>query len=360
MTSSRPALAQGQASGCGSPVLDLYTTVDGERTDAAVVEFIIYELVTNPLVPAQVFPLAGREAVDVAQFCTDGGNRLGLGHYVAKWDVPLDELVGAHAISWWFKLDALGEEFSFVESFDIVPFVGSSDNSLYTTIAEMRARGVTTTLADDDTLLASIELNSRMIDHFTGQWFYAREMELHLDGRGTFTLHLDIPIVEVTRVAIDYWADDSSTTDINLDDLEIYDRHVRLGMLKPDDRQCPKIVLRQASNTMKRVQPGWGGVFPKGQQNVLIAGTFGYTEPDGSTPLLIREACRRMVKRDLLAIASSGSGGPSGPVKREKTREQEVEYADANKSALQGVYTGDPAIDMILVRFRRPFAVGSA
>jgi hypothetical protein len=339
--------------------LDLYTSVDGERTDAAVVEYAIFELVTNPLVPAQVFPLAGREAADVEQFCSDGGNRLGLGHYLAKWDVPIDEPIGTHAINWWFKLDALGEEFSFVEAFDIVPLVGSSDASLYTTIEEMRARGVTTTLADDATLLASIELNSRMIDHYTGQWFYAREMELRLDGRGTTTMHLDAPIVEITSVAVDYWADNDEPTEIALTDLEIYDRHVRLGQLKPDDRQCPKIVLRLTTDTAHRVVPGWGGVFPKGKQNVLIIGSFGYVEPDRSTPLLIREVCRRMVKKDLLAMAAGGSGGASGPVKREKTREQEIEYADANKSALQGVYTGDPAIDMILVRYRRPPSIGA-
>lgn len=357
---SRPALAQGQASDCGSPVLDLYTTVDGERTDAAVVEYVIYELVTNPLMPAQVFPPAGRASVVVDQFCDDGGGRLGLGHYLADWSVPLDEPIGAHAIGWWFKLDPLGDEFTFVESFDVVSFVGSSDDTLYTTIAEMRARGVTTTLADDETLLTSIELNSRMIDEYTGRWFYPRETTMRLDGRGTITLHLDIPIIDVTRVAVDYWADDEDPTDIALTDIEVYNRHVRLGMTKPDDRTCPKIVLRLTSDTERRVLPGWGaGVFPKGQQNVLIEGVFGYTEPDGSVPLLIREACRRMVKKDLVAMASGGSGGASGPVKREKTREQEIEYADPNKSAMQGVFTGDPAIDMILVRYRRPPYIGA-
>ncbi len=363
---TRPALAQGQASGCGSPVLDVYTTVAGQRTDAAVVEFIIWERVTTPLVPVRVFPVAGREPVDVATFCDDGGGRLGLGHYVASWDVEPDALIGAYAIEWFFQLTVDSAEFTLVEDFDVVALVGSSDASLYCTVQDIRDEGVPVSQASDARVLRAITVASRMIDGFTGRWFYPKDMVITLDGRGHATLRIGAPIISISAVVIDYWnTEPDEGYDVATESLEVYNRHITQGLTAPDDREDPQIVLRWTDDHTKRLGLGAGGMlsFPKGTQNVRVTGTFGYTDPDGTatgcTPILIGEACRRMTIRQLPRKATLIAGA-GGPIKREKTREQEQEFGDPAKLAIQGAFTGDPEIDMILARYRRPMALGAA
>ena len=362
----RPALAQGQASDCGSPLLDLYTTVNGERVDAAVVQYVIYEMVTNPLVPTQVYPPAGRADVIVDQFCDDGGGRLGLGHYLAEWLVPDDEPLGVHVIEWYFKLSPASQEFTTTESFDVVAFVGTTDATLYATLEEIRAAGVPVSKASDEAVLLAIETSSRLIDAFTGRWFYPRTMSLIVDGRGNRTIRLGHPIIDVTRVVIDYFLDaPEDGTEIPLSQLEVYNRHVRLGMDSPDDRNNPMVVVRVDSDTIKRLGVAPLGLtrIPKGKQNVLVEGVFGYTDYDGSatgcTPKLIRYACRMLVLEELLAGSPSGANW-SGSIKREKTREQEIEFADPAKLAIQGSFTGNNKVDQILAKYRRPMALGSA
>jgi hypothetical protein len=356
---TRPALAQGQASGCGSPVLDVYTTVAGQRVDAAVVQFIIWERVTNPLVPTQVYPPVGRQDLNVLELCPDG-DRLGLGHYVAAWDVPVDALIGAYAIQWFFKLTPASDEYTLVEDFDVVALVGTSDASLYCSIDDVRAEGVSIAAASDDRVLRKISVASRLIDKWTGRWFYPRELELTLDGRGISTLRFGAPIISISSVVIDYFlTDPAEGYEVNQESIEVYNRHITQGLTDPDDRNDPRITIRFYDEQRVRLAtPGPIVTFPKGKQNVLVRGVFGYTEQDLSTPILIREACISMTLLELSPKAKSLGVG-TGLIKREKTREQEIEYGDPTKSAIQGAFTGDPKIDMILAAYRRPPALGA-
>jgi hypothetical protein len=105
-------------------------------------------------------------------------------------------------------------------------------------------------------------------------------------------------------------------------------------------------------------------VWPRGQQNVTVQGIFGYTEPDGSptgrTPELIRHATKLLVLRELPLLADIDAREDAQKRYRltsERTRDQSYTLEALR---LHGAFTGDPAIDNILVAFARPPDFGAA
>lgn len=91
----------------------------------------------------------------------------------------------------------------------------------------------------------------------------------------------------------------------------------------------------------------------------------------GVTPAMIADLCIRLVLLDLPPAPGVGSISPTDPaqyermmrsrgkVKREKVRDQEIEYlpfgsASGGLGNEAGIITGDPQIDMLLLSFSRP------
>lgn len=88
----------------------------------------------------------------------------------------------------------------------------------------------------------------------------------------------------------------------------------------------------------------------------------------GITPPLIKEVCTRLVLRDMVDPMAGSSGAPDGyqyearmraegRVTQEKVRDQSISYAapsSAGDGNLAGLITGDPWVDMILMRYKRP------
>lgn len=355
------ALIPGQTSDCANPELDVFVTANGTKVDVAELEFIIFENVTTPGTPNQVFPVAGRAAVDVSD--CPGGHRLGVGRYVAEWTVPGGEPLGSHQIQWFIKLTPSSTEVEFVEEFEVVPVaVGSSGD--YCSIADLRAEGVTTALADDAKLGKLITVASRYIDFYTGRFFNPRALTFKLDGRGHPALFLHHPIIAINSVTIELTPGTVNPLSVDLDDLSIYNRHVREGLLDPDDRENPKIEFFRSNEDIVRAAPGSAFLqFPVGRQNITVDGTFGYTDYDGTalgtTPLLVCEVCKRMVIRLLpLKIKQALTG--SGAIWKMVTRDQRVEFGEPTRLAIQGAFTGDPEIDQILAGLRRPAHIGVA
>lgn len=358
---SQVTIARGQQSSCADPVLDLWTTVGGLKVDLDSLEFTISELVTDPDNPTQVYPGVGRATVDVTQSCADGGGRISLGHWVADWTVPDNELVGNHVITWFFKLTAASPEQTFTELFEVVPVVGSNIDGLYATVQDLYDEGVPSTKFTVAHLLGRIEIASRMIDRFTGRWFYPRDLTIRLDGRDLDTIALAIPIIDITAVEIAY--DDSETTlPFDLDSLRIYNRHITQGLTDPDDRNDPRISIYYPDSDQIRVSPEFGR-FPRGRQNVIVSGTFGYTDPDGSatgcTPALIKYATTRLTIRNSPKLAKAINNVTAGTIWKQQTRQQRVEYGEPSKMAIQGAFTGDPEIDQIIVSYKRPIKLGA-
>ena len=231
----------------------------------------------------------------------------------------------------------------------------------YTTISALRGEGINDPPYSDALLTSRIGLASRLIDMYTRRCFAPVAKTLTLDGRDTPRLRLPEPIIAVTAVTVQHGTGTPDT--IDLADLKIYNRHVTQNLTAPDDRNDPKIAFLLTDFGPLRHQDFLPSrVFPKGRQNVTVTGTFGYTDYDGTsngrTPVLIEHACTLLVVRHLPAkIAGADS---KSNIKREKTKEQDVEFGDPSKVAIQGAFTGDPEIDMILAMYRRPAALGAA
>ncbi|MCG8416638.1 MAG: hypothetical protein MJE77_01690 [Proteobacteria bacterium] len=355
------ALARQQASNCSHPVLDVFTPVDGFLVDVELLEFVILDK-TGPS-PVQVFPAAGREAVDTTQLCPTGGN-LSTGHYVATYAVPADANVGTHAIQWFVRVTAGAAERTFSEEFDVVAAPVEA-NSGYCRIQEIRDEGVSVTAASDERLARLIALSSRYIEAVTDRFFEPRALTIHVDGRDSHDLLLETPIVAVAQLEIveQGLLGSPFTGRVSPSNYRVYNRHLTQGLVKPDDRENPKIsFLRDA--LVSRPLLGLTQFFPRGTQNIRVTGVFGYTDPGenpaGETPVLIREVCKRLVLRQLPALTDASAREDSE--KRYRLIEEKSRFQSYKLGPLQlaGALTGDPEIDNILIQFKRPVDLGAA
>lgn len=351
----------------------MFTKVNGVLTDVAVVQFQIFEKVSNPSVPVQVYPttLGDRADVNLLALCPTG-HKLGTGHYVAEYTPIITELIGTHIIRWYFKLTNDSPEQTYSEEFEVLAQATGSSSSGYTTIQALRDEGVTTTMASDSRLQRLIDRASRMIEFYTGRYFEPRAKTIRIDGRGNRAVLLDEAIIDVTELRIlDSYettiAYSGSESVVELDELRVYNRHLTENLLTPDDRDNPRIEFAFPSRL------AYGGRFPLGRQNVQVVGIFGYTDPDGSptgrTPPMIEHACMLMVIREMVPLADSDGRSDVMDRRRvtsERTRDQSVSYgsptstAGAGSASGTGKYTGDPEIDVILERYTRPMGLGAA
>jgi hypothetical protein len=251
----------------------------------------------------------------------------------------------------------------------------------YCTIQDIREQGVPEPPAyggkTDAQIQAAIDRSCILIDKYTGRFFEPRNLTITLDGTGSKILILGPPIIDITSIKIG--ADFSIASEVDLDGVRIYNRHLTENLTNPDDRESPKIEIQtddryeehlpllQDDETHYFRRTRW----PSGTRNIQLIGKFGYTDydsinPDGVTPLLIQRACTLMTIRDMHLVYSESARREDAlygwKVKQHKTRDQSITYADPASLANQtfGVYTGDPEIDKILLMYTRPPEFGGA
>ena len=212
---------------------------------------------------------------------------------------------------------------------------------MYATVADLRGEGVTDVQATDERLLALIHEAGRTIDRVTGWFFEPREQTYLLDGRGTPSIEPPVPPIRLDSLSVD-----GSDVSTDPDDLVVVGAPIQPGF------DAPRLTLRH------------GRRFPKGSGNVEAQGLWGYTEDDGSaegrTPIEIRRACMLLVLRWLPLLGdvdASGDARNRWRIIEERTRDQSYKL---ERPGGQGVLTGDPEIDAILGRFRRPPGLGAA
>lgn len=209
---------------------------------------------------------------------------------------------------------------------------------MYASLSDARAEGITTEQANDPRLTTLLTRASEMIDRYTGWWFASRTLTLRFDGTGTRHLHLPAPCIALTRVAVDG------------SDLSLVDDVLNIG--------APSGLAAQRFNP-KLLRVG-GTPWPRGTQNIRVEGRFGFVEANESVPPAIRDACIRLAVSELALFADT-----AGQEERRRvlvTKEQtdghsyELGQGDLGKRAAwrYGGFTGDPAIDLVLARFRRP------
>jgi hypothetical protein len=320
------ALGRGQRSDLSHPALSVFTPIDGVLDDVDVVEFVIIDRTGDA--PVQVFPESGRAAAA----------RLGVGHYVALYTAPASASLGHHTVRWFVR--AAEGELHFETPFEVLAAPIDAPQPGYCMLQDLRDEGFAPEVVSDARLARIIALASRTIERITGRFFEPRRQCIELDGRGSHELLLDEPIIAIEKIELGSSGPVSGAT--------VYNRHITQGLMLPDDRQNPRIRLG----------------FPCGARNVRVTGIFGYTERDGSptgtTPLLMREACKRLVVREIPLLAETGRREDARQryrIIQERTREQSYTL---DKLAHPGALTGDPDIDDILVQFMRPADLGAA
>ena len=357
------SLIRNQVLSCTSPLLDLYYQVAGQLTDVAELSFEIFDVSTDEKLATPV-EIVGTTAVDVGTTCPDpGAGRVSLGRFFAEWTVPGAEPFGRHRIRWTVKLTAESAEEILEEDFEVLSTASRSPISGYALVADFRDEGVTVTEASDARIQLMIVQASRRIERLTGQWFEPRAMLMELDGTGSRRLGLEVPIIAAATVVVD-------GEDIDADAYKIYNRHLS-GVGHPDDRDDPRLQFVTSSlgsgssfviNNVARFRGS--RVWTRGEQNVVIDGVFGYTDPpgpQGSTPELIRHATKLLAMKELPTMTDDERLDRQlrRRVTLEKTRDQTIGFAKPVGGS-SGYLTGDEEIDQILEQYMGSMGVGSA
>jgi hypothetical protein len=375
-----PLLARGQSSDGNRPVLDLFTpTIDpfaeiDALCDVAALAFQVLDVSDHDkrANPVQVYPATAgdRAPVNIADLWP-AGDKLAVGHYVARWTAPATENIGLHEIRWYVTATAGAPEQMLSEQFDVVAEGVPSSPTGYALVSDLREEGVTLAEAHDTRIARLILFASQYIERVTGRFFEPRPMTLLVDGSGGRIQLLGHPIIAINSVKmyVGMYAE-FGTLPVIPSFFRIYNRHLTAGLLDPDDREDPRLEFFHWSDLLgvhstPAGHLGLGSlVWLPGVQNVIIDGLFGYTDPDGTaigrTPELIRHVTKLLVLRELprmTDLTRREDAQKRWRLTSERTRDQGYNL-EANR--LYGSFTGDPEIDNILVTFQRPAQFGGA
>lgn len=304
------------------------------------------------------------------------GDRLGLGYYRARNYNPQSDLIstaGRRTITWYAVLESGDAEISWTTTTERLaaakPDLGVP---YYALIQDLRDEGFTTAALTDARAHQLLARATRYIEMFTGRRFVAEPRRMAVDGKGGPLLQLGEPICAIdpegVRVLLEPFPLDATALPFARDSIRVYARHLTDRLVHPDDRENPKLEVFSAFDLPREANTLSRTVWPRGSQNVIVDGVFGYTEPDGSptgrTPELVRLAAMLLVRRELAGIGSATRGdvAAAARVTAERTRDQSVSYASPTSGGgrpgnpLLGAITGDPELDTLLVSFRRQHA----
>lgn len=148
----------------------------------------------------------------------------------------------------------------------------------YATVQDARDAGITVAKASDERLEDLLEQASSCVDELTDQFFSPRRYQAAFDGHHHATLNLDIPLIELEEVQIrSTRASSPQLEPVELEDVVVYDRGRQRGQSAVADDGSPRLRLRH--DVFWSIGLGLEGqVWPLGDQNVLITGTWGRTE----------------------------------------------------------------------------------
>jgi hypothetical protein len=341
------SLVQSEAVSCSNQRLVFYAVAAGVLEDLVSLEYIIRKADGT-----QVWPVSGRAVVDIDNDCPTGG-RIAAGVYVAHgYTVDAAAPYERHSITWYYTHATGDAESTRVEYFDVVDAPAGGYG--YALPSDLRAEGFTTTMVDDERLVALIDQASMLIEQVTSQWFEPRYMAMTLDGRESHRLDLGIPIVAVAEVAIDGAAVDAGS-------YRVYNRHLTQRLLNPDDREDPHLRFFQQTDFGLPFPPS---TFPTGHQNVTVTGVFGYTDPPGpigSTPVLLKQACKLLVVKQMALMSDSDARFEErvrNYLIEERTRDQMYRLDPTMVRQQSYSLTGDAEVDQLLVRYMAPLSIG--
>jgi hypothetical protein len=223
----------------------------------------------------------------------------------------------------------------------------------YATIEDVRDEGLPTEAngGPNDTLVARWLLEAQAIVHdVTRNRFEPVSGTFVFDGTNTHLLHMPLPIISVTSLTVN---GNEAALDTSL--YRVYNGQD----LPQDDRRNPKIELRTPRFlTITSALPLFSTrVFRRGYDQTVV-GTWGYTESDGSVPILIRRATVAIVMTmsdQLYTKFAGGRGHGIGPVTREKTDGHELQFGTLIRDV--GKYVLPTDIENLLLSFKAPITI---
>lgn len=347
-----PGIVKGDSSSCAKPLLPFFYQESGLLKDVYSLRFSVFRIgSTTSLL----------DVTSNLDDCDSGGDKKDTGYYVAPLDTQALSLdTGSYEIVWYYKPVSTSTELTVSYFFEVLDpkyfrvssayegYVASNNDSLEPWDLYKRQQAI---------------LNaSREIEKITGRIFFPRYMTIKHSVRPKSTqVWLDQPIIAIQSVVLEtanYVSGVVDQFDLDLGTLKVFNRHLSF-LLSPDDRDDPKLAFAYTEdNDFSPV------IFPRGVQDVLITGVFGYTDPDGGpfgvVPSQISEATIYLAYRSLSdPLGADPFLQYPGRVRSAKTRDQSISF-DTSYSAGATSETGDERIDRMLLKYHRPPHVGVA
>jgi len=362
------AIARGEENTPGR--INWFITVSGVLTDAFNVGFQIWD-VTGGYPGTQLFPAVPGTWEDV----TSAPGRFSPGSYYAYdngnaqgWTPSLGEPLGTHLIKWQWKISASAPYQQGQEEFEVLVQSAGSSEETYVTVQDIRDLGVPDETATppgptDDAVLATIKLCQALFDRATKQWFVPRTLQFAFDGSNSDAAHFGVPIIDIEWLKLNHASDALAATYYR-----VYD-----GRSYPDDRKNPRIKLIGSDDdqSIYTAPVTYGRLrFRKGRQNQEVRGTFGYVEDDGTVPLPVQEALKRMVIERLgnPAYVAPGTvpiavpGLSVGAVVEEVTDGHKLKFSAPGytdrRAGLSGI-SADPFVHDVIRLYKAPIGIAT-
>lgn len=355
------AIARGEENTSNN--INWFTTVNGAPTDMFAVEFQVFDI-SGGLPGSQIFPAVGWEDVSSAP-----GN-FALGSYYAYdntnsqgWTPEVAASLGTHRIYWRWKYKSGSSYQTGAEDFQIQVIAGAPA-VLYISVDDVRAEGLENPPHSDADIQAAIVLWQQALERACRQWFYSRELTIVFDGNNSDALHMGVPIIEIEYIKLN---DDEN--ELPVEKYRVYNSRTH-----PDNRRNPRVKLVHSTQLSDiYVSPFTIGElkFYKGRQNQEIKGTFGFLEPDGSTPALIKRALLKLVIEKLThpIYTPAGEAPPdpssvtyAGVVIEEKTDGHSIKYGTPafkdRRVGLSGLTQDAEVLDIIKL-YRAPIGIAT-
>lgn len=360
-----PRIVRGESN--TSDNINWFTRVGGELTDMYQVQFRIFNI-EGGLPGVQVFPLTAGDWEDV----TAGAGHFDDGSYfaydngrAAGWRPRPEDDVGTHRVQWRWKPYAGAAAYNTgAEDIEVVESAGQISTEAYITIDDVRAVGLENPPFTDEQIAAAVTLWQAALERACRQWFIPRELTLQFDGDNSNSAYFGVPIISVSSLKVN-----GCSLALRSTEYAVYNRS------SMSDRQNPHIALKYpwGDDTDIYVMGFRSGElkFRKGNLNQEITAVFGYVEPDGTTPQLIKRALLKLVVEKLtnpMYVPAGGSAPiPSlptfaGVVIEESTDGHSIKYGtpafEKRRVGLSGI-TQDPEILDIIKLYRAPIGIAN-
>jgi len=192
----------------------------------------------------------------------------------------------------------------------------------------LRNRGYDTDTFTDADLLDAGERIFEVISLFTNRDFELKSITMNLDGQGISELYLPIPIISITSIT------ENGDNLLETADYVVYNRGL------PDDKEKPYIIKTS-------------GVFPKGNQNIEVVGTFGWVE-GGMKPGPLMEVAYRLLYlmfQPLLEGSDLDIEVPMNPNEIKSETRDRWSYSKYNRESIGSLF--DNFVTAILLKFSK-------